>query len=340
MVGIKDVAAVAGVSDRTVSRVVHNDKRVDAATRARVSDAIVQLGYVPNRGALLMRHNRSGVIGVMTDVVSTTPYSTDIIRGIQAAIEKTDFSILTVNTAGHPEQARRCWRELKGHRVDAVIFVTMFQRQLAPGETDPSVKTILVNCHPEPGTELPHILPDEALGMDRAVDAAVAAGHRKIGYVRLNPTIMAADIRETALRRALARHDLALPAKWCLSGAEGPIFRDKFVAFDTVTDLLRQPESPSVLFCGNDEIALQAFSAAAGLGLRVPSDISLIGFDDFTVVTEIMRPTLSTVALPYFDMGRKAVELVQELIEGPVATLPYLTACHYISRESLRDMNP
>lgn len=126
MVTLKDVANEAGVSDRTVSRVVHNDKRVDPKTRVRVNEAIDRLGYIPNRAAVMMRNNRSGIIWVMTDVVSTTPYSTEIIRGIQSAAVAKGFSILAVNTAGNREQVHRCWRELKGHRVDGVIYVTMF----------------------------------------------------------------------------------------------------------------------------------------------------------------------------------------------------------------------
>jgi LacI family transcriptional regulator len=335
MVSITEVAAVAKVSDRTVSRVVHNDKRVTPKTRARVQAAINALGYVPNRGALLMRTNKSGIIGLITDVVSTTPFSTDIIHGIQSAIEESDYSLLTVNTAGDPERTAKSWRELKGHRVDGVLYVTMFQRKLSADEVDPGVPTVIVNCHSEDGANRPAILPEESAGMAEAVSAAVSLGHRKFGYVRLNASLLAAAERERALRATLAEHGLSLPDKWCVSGVEGPLFEDTFVAYDTVKSMLDQADRPSVLFCGNDEIALQAFSAAARLGLRVPEDISLVGFDDFRVVSEVMRPRLATVALPYFQMGQAAVRQIAGLVQDQLEPAPQFIACQFMHRESL-----
>lgn len=335
MPSIRDVAAVAGVSDRTVSRVVHEDKRVDPKTRARVKKAIDDIGYIPNRGALLMRTNRSAVIGVMTDVVSTTPFSTDIIRGIQNAIDGTKYSLLTVNTAGDAAQTRRCWQELKGHRVDGVIFVTMYQRMLAHEEIASDVKTVTVNCHPASSVKAATILPEEEKGMREAVSAAVDMGHTRIGYIRLNLEVMAAAQREQALRSALADRGIQINERWFAEGAVGPVFSDRFVAYENAKAILSDADRPTVLFCGNDEIALQVFSAAAALGLKVPEDLSLIGFDDFRVVTEVMHPNLATVALPYFEMGRMAVSDMITAIDGHEDATSRHIECRFVPRGSL-----
>jgi LacI family transcriptional regulator len=335
MVTIKDIALHAGVSDQTVSRVVRNDKRVDERTRARVNEAIDRLGYVPNRAALMMRQNKSGIIGVMTDVISTTPDSTEIIRGIQSAVEGAGYSMLMVNTGGDLERTRQCWRELKGHRVDGVIYGTMFQRELRPEELDPEVKTVLVNCHEPPGVEVSKIVPGEPEGMREAVDTAIASGHRKFGYVRLNPLILAAAIRETALRTRLGEHGLSLREEWCISGVTGPIFGDTFVAFDNAKALLGKPDRPSVLFCGNDEIALQVFCSASSLGIRIPAELSIVGFDDFKVVTEVMRPSLTTVALPYFEMGQAAVAALAAIVGNEPVVSVQSISCRLIRRQSL-----
>ncbi|MBX4871107.1 LacI family DNA-binding transcriptional regulator [Rhizobium bangladeshense] len=335
MVTIKDIALHAGVSDQTVSRVVRNDKRVDERTRARVSEAIDRLGYVPNRAALMMRQNKSGIIGVMTDVISTTPDSTEIIRGIQSAVEGAGYSMLMVNTGGDLERTRQSWRELKGHRVDGVIYGTMFQRELGPDELDPEVKTVLVNCHEPPDVEVPKIVPGEPDGMREAIDAAIANGHRDFGYVRLNPLIMAADIREAALRQRLSEHGLALRDDWCISGVTGPIFGDRFVAFDNARALLATSERPSILFCGNDEIALQVFCASSSLGIRIPGELSIVGFDDFKVVAEVMRPSLTTVALPYFEMGQAAVAALASIIANEPVPSVLSVACKLIQRQSV-----
>src|SRR5882757_9481511 len=103
MVSIKDVAALAGVSDRTVSRVANGDTTlIRPSTRKKVLKAIEQLGYVPNRAAQLMRTSKSMVIGLMTDVVATTPFSTEIVRGVQDAIEATTYQLIAVNTSADP----------------------------------------------------------------------------------------------------------------------------------------------------------------------------------------------------------------------------------------------
>ena len=99
MVSIKDVAALAGVSDRTVSRVVNGEALIRPKTKKKVQKAIETLGYVPNQAARLMRTSRSNVLGLITDVVSTTPFSTDIVRGIQDALDGTSYTLLTVNTS-------------------------------------------------------------------------------------------------------------------------------------------------------------------------------------------------------------------------------------------------
>ena len=335
MVGIKEVAKAAGVSDRTVSRVVHSHKMVDAVTRANVTRIIEELGYVPNRAARLIRSNRSGVVGLMTDVVATTPFSTDIVRGIQEAMEKTDYSLLTVNTGGDLERVHRSWQRMRSYRVEGVIFVTMFERKLQAGELDPSVKTVLVNCYPDANTPAPIIVPDEPAGITASVRAVLKEGHRKIGYVRINPEIMAAKIRERSLRRCLAENGITINEKWFVAGLEGPVFGDRFVAFENARALLQAEDRPSALFCGNDEIALQVFCAATSLGLRVPQDLSIVGFDDFKVVTEVMRPQLSTVALPYFEMGNAAVKTICSMLAGKEVSSTSKVECKFVPRETI-----
>ncbi|RME63884.1 MAG: LacI family transcriptional regulator, partial [Alphaproteobacteria bacterium] len=113
MVSIKDVARAAGVSDKTVSRVVNGERNVKLATRQKVERAIQALGYVPNLAARMIRTNRSQVLGVITDVVSTTPSTVDIMRGIQDVSMETGYTVLTLNTSGDPTVEEKCWRALR-----------------------------------------------------------------------------------------------------------------------------------------------------------------------------------------------------------------------------------
>ena len=335
MVSIKDVAEIARVSDRTVSRVVNRETTVAPVTRERVETAIEKLGYIPNRAARLVRTNRSGVVGLVTDVVSTTPFSTDIVRGIHDAIENTPYSLLTANTAGDSERARRCWITLKEHRIEAAIFVTMYHRAVSSDEVDLSVPTVLVNCFSEE-LNLDSIVPDDYQGGRAAAEAAYWAGHRKFGHIRINKSIPAKGLRESAIRDFMAEVELSVREDWFIDGLEGPVFHDRFVAYDSLLEILGSNDRPTVLLCGNDELALQAYSAANSSGLRVPSDLSIIGFDDFRVISEVVRPALTTIALPYREMGELSVTMISQRVESRNrAAIANKIRCPFVSRQSL-----
>jgi LacI family transcriptional regulator, galactose operon repressor len=336
LVSIKDVASLAGVSDRTVSRVASGDTRlIRPETRARVLQAIEQLGYVPNRAAQFIRTNRSMVVGLMTDVVATTPYATEIVRGVQDALEATAYQLLTVNTSAEPVKEARCWQIFREHGIDGVLYVTMFHRRLPEDTSFPKTPVVLVNCSAPGRPELPSIVPDDYRGAYDQVSHLIVAGHRKIAYVTLNPTILAAELRGKAFSDALAANGIALREDWVIPGVEGYAFNDRFVAFEKVKQILAVSDRPTAIACGNDEIALQIYCAALELGLRVPADLSVIGFDDFRAVSNVIEPKLTTMALPYYEMGALAVKTLVGLLRGLPPPEQVLFPCRLISRMSI-----
>lgn len=336
MVSIKDVAALAGVSDRTVSRVASGDTRlIRPETRARVLDAIARLGYVPNRAAQLMRTSRSMVIGLMTDVVATTPYATEIVRGVQDALEATSYQLLTVNTSADPAKEARCWQVFREHGIEGVLYVTMFHRRLAEDTPFPQTPVVLVNCSAPGRPELPSIVPDDYRGAYDQVAHLIARGHRKLAYVTLNPTILAAELRGKAFADALADHGLPVRADWVMPGVEGYAFDDRFVAFEKVKRMLAAPDRPTAIACGNDEIALQVYCAALELGLHIPRDVSIVGFDDFRAVSTVIEPQLTTMALPYHQMGALAVQTLVTLLRNEPTPTQVLYPCQLIERFSV-----
>ena len=119
MVSIKDVARVAGVSDKTVSRVVNGEPNVTADTIEKVQLAIADLGYIPNLAARSIRSNRTNIIGIITDFISTTPYSGDIVRGVQDWAGANGRTVLLANTDGDPTREANVWRTFKAHREAA-----------------------------------------------------------------------------------------------------------------------------------------------------------------------------------------------------------------------------
>lgn len=323
MVSIKDVAVSAGVSNKTVSRVVNQEKYVRPATRRLVEEAIAALGYVPNMAARSVRTSRSGVLGLMTDVVSTTPYSVDIVRGVQDAAIQTGRTVIIANTAGNPEREAECWKTFREHRIDGVVYVTMYHREVKLAEQLP-LPTVLVNCFSRKNPDIPTIVPDDYGGGYAAAEHAILRQHEIIAYITLNPRLVAADLRGRAFRDAMKRHGRKVREDLVVPGMIGAPYEDAFadsrveavVAFIEAQKMLARRDRPTAIICGNDEIALQVYCAIFASGLKIPNDVAVIGYDDFRAISEFVEPGLTTVALPYHEMGFKAGIAIDSLIKG------------------------
>lgn len=314
---IKDVAALAGVSDRTVSRVVNGEPNISSKTRARVEDAITRLNYIPNLAARMVRTNRSGVIGLITDVVSTTPNSVEIIRGVQDRVSQSNQSLLIANTSGASYEETRVWRTFQEHRIDGVLFATMYHHEIEFDPTVHNIPTVLVNCFAS-SADVPAVVPDDMNGGYAAARHAIDKGHARIAFITLNPLILAARLRREGFERAMAEAGLEVRHEWMLPGIEGAIGAERMRAFEVAKELLSTGpgERPTIILTGNDEIAMQCMFAAASLNLRVPEDIAIVGYDDFRMISKRVVPPLTTVALPYYEIGSRAADRLFELLAG------------------------
>lgn len=335
MVSIKDVARVAGVSDKTVSRVVNREPNVAAETIEKVQAAIDSLGYIPNLAARSIRSSRSNIIGIITDYISTTPYSGDIVRGIQEWAGQNGRTVLLANTDGDPEREANVWRTFKAHRIDGVLYAAMYHRVVAPASGDVTIPTVLVNAHAEEGLSFSSIEPDDFGGSGALTRHLVELGHRRIGYIRLNPQLLGANERlnaflATARASGLAEDDLMIRL-----GMEGPIGSETNYVHREALGLLSRPDRPTALICGNDEMALQAYLAALSLGLRVPQDITIVGFDDFRTVSLALKPELTTVALPYYELGWQGAEMLNQLVQDDDGKVERrILECRLVERHS------
>lgn len=317
MPSITDVAAHAGVSDKTVSRVVNGEPNVSAKTKARVEEAIAALGYIPNRGARLVRTNRSGVIGLITDVVATTPNSVDIIRGVQDRISTAKQSLLIANTEGTKEEEERVWRTFQEHRIDGVLFATMYHREIRFDPPAPVIPSVLVNCVAANGSNIHAIVPDDYEGGYEAARYAVDKGHSRIGFVTLNPQIIAAKLRGKAFEDVLRERHIPIRNDWVRPGYSGNVGEEVMCGYQVALQILRDPnDRPTALLSGNDEIAMQCLFAAKELGLRVPEDVAIIGFDNFRLIAAQTIPPLTTIALPYYEIGVRAADVLLSILAG------------------------
>jgi LacI family transcriptional regulator len=305
VVTLKDVAKKVGVSFKTVSRVANRDPAVNSETREQVAKALRELGYVPNEAARSMRAASSTVIGFMTDAVATTPYSVDIVRGVQAELRGSKRTLLIANTDGDAEVEAEFWRLFRAHRLAGVIYATHYHHEIPPPRPGFPVQVVLANCFTSSPGFL-SVVPNDYEGCARQARHLVELGHRRIGLISLNPVIHAAALRGQAFRDVLSGAGIAIDETLILPGVIGPVGGETLVAFEAAVELLSRPDRPTAIVCGHDQIALQVAAAAASVGIKIPERLSIVGFDDLKLISEAMRPGLTTVALPYYEIGRVA----------------------------------
>lgn len=331
MVTLKEVADAAGVSFKTVSRVVNRDQNVAEATRARVQAEIERLGYRPNFAARHMRTQRSRVIGFLTDEIATTPFAVDIIKGAQATAWIHGLLLLVVSAEPDDNRAHEAVELMLAHNVEGVIYATMRHRLFDPLPNLYEVSTVLANCRVVDAS-LPSVVPDEVRGGYEATLALIRAGRRRIAFINLDEGVPAAQGRLIGFRRALAEHDLPFHPE-LLSHADG----QPGLGYLQARSLMALPEPPDAIFCGNDRMAMGAYDALKEAGIRIPQDVSIVGFDNHDVIAGNLRPALSTMALPHYEMGCQAVELLLRQSSADAAIPPeqVLLPCPFVPRESI-----
>ena len=339
MVTLRQVAERAGVSIKTVSRIVNGDPAVNAKTRDSVKTHLQNLNYIPNHAARLMRGGASSVYGLMTDAVATTPYSGDIVRGVQSALREHNQTLLIANSNSDSAQEQEFWRMFQAQRVSGVIYASVFHRSQDVGHPAFRDSIILANCFASK-SDRPSLVPDDEGGGYAQAEYLLKRGHRLIGLLTLNRQIDATRLRGIGIRMAFKDAGFTFNENLDQCGVTGPLNFEKKVAFEAAIQMLQQENCPTAIICGNDEIALQVYSAAAHLDLHIPRDLSVMGFDDLAVISENLRPSLTTVALPYFEIGRHAVELMRDVKNHDAGWAPkILVPCPMVERNSCRALN-
>jgi LacI family transcriptional regulator len=334
MTTLKDVARLAGVSPKTVSRVVNRDPMVSEETRSAVEKFVSELGYVPNDAARRMRTQTSRVVGFLTDVIATTPHSVDIVRGVQDELRRDGRTLLIANTGGSKDQEAEYWRMFRAQGAAGAIYATMFHREIDPGEIAFGGPVVLVNCF-DKKRRYASVLPDDQDGGNTQARYLLELGHRRIGLVSLNPILKAAELRRKGIELAHRDFGVSLDHALVRPGMSGPIGRERLFAYEAALELLDRKKRPTAIICGHDQIALQVLLAANALGLKVPDDLAIVGFDNQNTITEALRPALTTVALPYLEMGHRATKILDDLIAGKAAPAePVLIRCPLVERDS------
>ena len=323
MATIYDVAKAAGVSPKTVSRVINDEPHVRESLRQRVLQAIEELDYRPNFNARQMRTQQSHAITLITDELSLLPHAVDIVKGAFKAAWKHHKLLLIVNTERDPEIKDSAVELMLERQIEGIIYATAYHRVATPPKNVYKLPTVLLDCFVE-DRSLPSVVPDEVQGGYVATKTLLDKGHRRIGFANNANPIPAALGRLQGYQQALAEFDIpfdpTLVASADFSGIE--------TGYHTALRLLRLPQRPTALFCFNDRMAAGAYRALNELNLSVPDDVAVIGFDNQELVTTVLHPPLTTLQLPHYEMGEWAVEYLLQLIEHPKKSKPLPSLQH------------
>lgn len=307
---LNDVAKAAGVSTATVSRCLNSPDQVIESTRAKVLEAVRQLGYSPNFGARAMAAKRTNTIGAIIPTMENAIFA----RGLQAfqeGLRLRGYTLLVASSSYRADIEEEQIRSLVARGADGLLLIGH--------DRDPSIYRFLetqgvpalVAWTLDDAALLPSIGFDNRQSMRALAERVIAMGHRHIGVIS---AAMASNdrarLRVEGIRAAAAAAGLPETALRIVETSYG--IETGAQAFD---QLMAMRPRPSAVICGNDVLAVGAMTQARALGLAIPGDVSITGFDDIELA-RIVVPALTTVHVPHRDMGGKAADMLVEMVES------------------------
>jgi len=307
---MSDIAIACGVSQATVSLVLNNapGTRISPATREAVLGAAARMGYsTPAR-----RIDRRPLIAMLINEVTSSPHVAGLIDGAGEAANELGYLLSVMPTAADEEAEQAALEHLATLPVAGIIYARLITQQVTVPAQLGDRPTVLLNCYAT-DRPLPSVVPGDLSAVMKATLSLIEAGHTRIAYIGGEDSIEASRERIKGYRRALTMHDipvdnrLIIKGRWTIQGG--------YAAFKRL-QALDQP--PTAICCFCDRIAMGVYEAAKETGLKIPRDLSVIGFDNESYSGD-MLPPLTTMELPHADMARYAVEKLAEMIAAPRA---------------------
>ncbi|MFS2225233.1 DNA-binding transcriptional regulator CytR [Pantoea sp. B65] len=310
---MKDVAERAGVSTATVSRALMNPEKVSAATRQKVEQAVIEVGYSPHALARNARRSESRTILVIVPDICD-PFFSEIIRGIEVTAAHEGYLVLIGDCAHQNQQETSFLNLMLTRQIDGMVLLGSQVPFDTGVEEQRNLPPMVMANEFAPELELPTVHIDNLTAAFEAVNHLHQLGHRRIACIAGPEEMPLCQYRLQGYIQALRRNGLAVEPEYIVRGD---------FTFEAGAAALKQlmalPKPPEALFCHSDIMALGAMSQAKSIGLRVPQDLSLVGFDDIELA-RYSDPQLTTVAQPRFNIGREAMLLLLEQLQGKVVS--------------------
>jgi LacI family transcriptional regulator len=308
---LRDVALAAGVHLATASRALSDSKTrpVNPRTAALVRQAAAELGYVPDQVARSLRTHRTPAIGVLIPDM-TNPVMPPLVRGAEQMLAQHGYTTLFADTDNDQAAETQRLATFLSWRVAGLILATARRDQpLAPELVHSGVPVVLMSRKLD-ATPVPSATVDESVGIAQALDHLISLGHQRIAYLGVPLWTSAGYERLVAFREITRDRGLDLPPEFAVV-CDGYSERDGEAA---LAALLVRPDRPTAVLTGNDMMALGCYDAIRAAGLRCPTDVSVVGYNDMPL-THRVDPPLTTVRVPYFDLGRQAASLLVEALD-------------------------
>ena len=324
---IRDVARLAGVSIGTVSKALNASGRLSAETRARVLKVAKAIDYRPNDLAQSLHRARSMTVGILSND-SFGRFAFPIVEALERRLFDHGIAVFMCNATDDPVRERRHIDQLLGKRVDGlVVTARRADRRSAVEPAARGLPVVYVFSQVENPDAL-CLLPDDEGGARLAVSHLAGLGRKRIAHITGPARFEAVRLREMGWRKALA--EAGLKAGDCRFGRWSEAF-----GREAAQDLFsRRRAAPDALFCGNDQIARGAVDALHEMGLAVPADIAVVGFDNWDVMVEASRPPLTSIDMNLDALGREAGASLVEMMAGRALKGVRRLPCSLVIRDS------
>jgi LacI family transcriptional regulator len=305
-----DVARIAGVSQSSVSLVLNQmtGARISEATRTRVREAAAQIGYdPPGYRHQIRKLSEHRVIAYLVDEISTSPHPVISLDGARDAAWEAGLLVAAhVTQSNNDLEAATIASIKRDPSVVGIIYSTIFTRRIALPRALGDFPAVLLNCYTK-DRKVNAVVPDETAGASAVTRYLLEHGHRRIAFINGEPWMDASGDRLKGYRHVLAKAGIAFDPAIVRNGDWLPLS-----GYQWTSDLLTGERPPSAIFCANDLMAIGALEATRELKLRVPEDVSVMGYDD-QELARYTHPPLSTLVLPNYEMGRRAAQLLIEI---------------------------
>ncbi len=311
---IKDIAKACNVSTATVSYVINGKNTLLPETRERVLRKMREMNYHPSAVARGLTNKRMNTLGVLFDNVGSEiaiwhPYTSGILQGVVAASAEAGYSVTLFTELW--QNAEKSLPKLRDQRTDGLLIVAPpADADILPSLQSAGLKVVTVSSE-SAEFGMPSVDVDNAAGIRLAVRHLWELGHTRIAFLGGELNMFSAAIRLAAFKDAFQSEGIQAPAEYVASAS----YQDQEIAAMQTRQLLLLPAPPTAIVAGNDQIAVAAVKAAQNLGVAVPGQLSIVGFDDMPDAA-LMQPALTTIKQPFAEVGKAATRLLLQMLSG------------------------